>query len=516
MSHQHRLTLLALLLLGLVGLTGHPCWAQDDKDDPVVARMKRDIFFLASEDCEGRGVGTQGLDLAAEYIAAQFRKAGLKPGGVNGTYFQPFPFATGAQADGESTLVLRGPDGQKIALKQGVDFQVLNTSAPGKVSAPLVFAGYGVTARTIDYDDYKDLDVKGKAVITLRKLPRWNDMDKPFDGANKDALVALDVKQNGGERRQAAAVLLVNDTSELKDALSPFQPFRGISTVTTPFVQVKRAALEEAIKSGTGTSLADTEKAIDADLKPHSAPLKGWAIDLEVKIKRREIPVRNVVGYLDGAGPLANEIVVIGAHYDHLGYGGFGGGGAKDKIYFGADDNGSGSTSVIELARRFGALKDRTGRKLVFMTFTGEESGLVGSRHYARVAPLFPLKDTVAMVNLDMVGRLKEGKDGKQPTLYVGGRDSAKGLDAVVQKINPGFELANDRSVFTRSDHYSFYAQKIPVLFFFTGLHPEYHRPTDVPEKVNLPGLKRIVGFAERVVDHWRTDPNRPEYTPVK
>lgn len=578
---------LVLTLLFVVGLAAPQGWSQDGKNDPIVERMKKDIFFLASEECEGRGVGTQGLDLAAEYIAAQFRKAGLKPGGINGTYFQPFPYATGAVADGESTLSLTNPEGKKITLKQCVDFQVIGTSAPGKVSAPLVFAGYGVTARGIDYDDYKNLDAKGKAVVALRRVPRWTDKERPFDGANKGDLETLETKQNNGERNRAAAVILVNDSTELpKDNLTVLAVTKGLSTLSTPYVHIKRAAIEDAIKSSTGKSLADLEKAIDEDLKPQSAVLKGWSVDLEVKIKRKEVMVRNVIGYLDGAGPLADEIVVIGGHYDHVGYGAFGslgGVAAKGKIHFGADDNASGSTTVIELARRFAAIKERKGRKLVFMTFTAEESGLVGSRHYCKVAPLFPLKNTVAMFNLDMVGRvsprivkiddktvtvtyeegkktktyeladackfyrvgktskeeIKEGLQAKEfekvpakglsavlttdaknkvtsvhlkPELHVLGVDSSKGFDDLVKKSNPGFEVYYDRSVFGASDHFSFYAQKIPVLFLFTGLHQEYHRPTDIPEKIDLAGMKRVADFSERIIDHWRTDPKRPEF----
>src|SRR5262249_21329960 len=159
---------------------------------------------------------------------------------------------------------------------------------------------------------------KGKAIITIRRVPRWNDKEKPFDGPNKDAQGALEGKQNRGEQHRAVAVIVVNDASEAANdvLMPPFKSAFGISTVSTPFVQVKRAAIEEALKSGTGTGLAETEKAIDANLKPLSAALKGWSVELEVKIKRDEVRVRNVIGYLDGAGPLANEIIVVGAHYD--------------------------------------------------------------------------------------------------------------------------------------------------------------------------------------------------------
>jgi hypothetical protein len=511
---------LLLLALGLTGLIVQSIYAQDD---PAIERMRKDITFLASDECEGRGVGTLGLDLAAQYIAVQFSRAGLKPGGVNGTYFQPFPFATNAQLDGESTLVLSGKGEKERALKQGVDFQVLGTSAPGKLTAPIVFVGYGATARGISYDDYAGMDVKGKIVIALRRLPRWTDKEKPFDGVNKDELASLDVKLYRAQASKAAAIILVNDASEAKDELMPFAAMaKGITTTSIPFVQMKRGVLDDLLQSSIGKSLADVEKEIDKDLKPQSTVLGSWKLSMDVKVKRQETIVKNVIGYLDGSGPLADETIVVGAHYDHLGYGGPGSLAPKEKgkIHHGADDNGSGTTSVIELARRFGAMKDRQGRRMVFMTFSAEERGLIGSRHYCRVEPLFPLKNTAAMFNLDMVGRLKDPPENGKSKLLVLGTDSGKGFPELLNKLNPGFDLVKDGSVFGASDHFSFYQQKIPVLFFWTGTHPDYHRPTDTSDKINVAGMKRIADFSEKIIDHLRTDPKRPEYvqatTPFK
>ena len=519
MLAKYRLGLFLLLALAVAGLVGRAAFAQDA--DPIAERMKKDITFLASDECEGRGVGTLGLDLAAQYIAVHFKMSGLKPGGVNGTYFQPFPFCTNSQLDGDSGLTVHGPDGKNRSLKQGVDFQVLGTSAPCSLTAPVVFVGYGVTARGIAYDDYAGLDVKGKIVVALRRLPRWNDKEKPFDGANKDELAALENKQYRGQAAKAAAVILVNDASETKDDLIPFATMaKGIMTVSIPYVQMKREVLDEMLRSSTGKGLADVEKAIDADLKPHSSVLKKYSMTLNVKVKRQETMVKNVIGTLEGSGPLANEIIVVGAHYDHLGYGGGGSlapGQGKGKIHHGADDNGSGSTAVIELSRRFGAMKERQGRRMVFMTFTAEERGLIGSRHYCRVEPLFPLKDTAAMFNLDMVGRLKAPKDADSKSkLLILGTDSGKGFEDLVKKHNPGFDLVKDGSVFGASDHYSFFQQSVPVLFFWTGTHPDYHRPTDTSDKINVAGMKKITDFSESIIKELSTDPKRYEYVASK
>ena len=514
---KYRHDLLLLLALGLAGLIARTGLAQDD---PVIERMKKDITFLASDECEGRGVGTLGLDLAAQYIAVQFSHAGLKPAGVKGTYFQPFPYGSNAQLDGDSTFVLAGPDPSFVRLKQGVDFQVLGNSAAGKLSAPVVFVGYGVTAKGITYDDYAGLDVKDKIVIALRRVPRWNDKEKPFGGPSKDMLASLNFKLSNAQDHNAAAIILVNDATEATDNLIPFTMLAQEQSTkkSIPFVQMKRIVLNKILQESTGKSLQDLEKDIDADLKPHSSLLKNWQITLDVKVKRQETIVKNVIGVLEGSGPLANETIVVGAHYDHLGYGGVGSLAPKEKgkIQHGADDNGSGTTSVIELARRFGAMKEREGRRMVFMTFTAEERGLIGSRHYCQVDPLFPLKDTTAMFNLDMVGRLKEpAKDGKSKLLVLG-TASSKGFEELVLKLNPGFDIVKDGSVFGASDHYSFYQKNIPVLFFWTGTHPDYHRPTDTSDKINLAGMKRIVDFSERVINELRTDPKRPEFTPIK
>ncbi|HZZ79181.1 MAG TPA: M28 family peptidase [Gemmataceae bacterium] len=522
MSMKYRRLVLIALVLGLGAVFGQG-FAQDvKKEDPSLARMRKDITFLASDECEGRGVGTLGLDLAAQYIAVQFSHAGLKPGGVNGTFFQPFPFCTNAQLDGKSSMSII-TKGTTQALEQGKDFDVLGTSSSANLTAPVVFVGYGVTAKGIDYDDYAGQDVKGKIVIALRRLPRWKDAKRPFDGTHKDELAALESKQYRAQAAKAAAVILVNDATDAdKDAFIPFATTsRGIITVNIPFVQMKRAILDELLKSATGKSLAETEKAIDDNLKPQSATIKETQITLNVKVKRQETMVKNVIGVLEGSGPLANETIVVGAHYDHLGYGGFGslgGKNAKDKIHHGADDNGSGTTSVMELARRFGAMKDRQGRRMVFMTFTAEERGLIGSRHYARVEPLFSLKNTAAMFNLDMVGRLKDTglPDGAKPKLLALGMDSGKGFEDLVKKHNPGFDVVKDKSVFGASDHFSFYQQRIPVIFFWTGTHPDYHRPTDTSDKINVAGMKRIADYAEKIIDDLRTMPKRPEYVENK
>jgi Peptidase family M28/PDZ domain/PA domain len=506
-----------LFLLGL--LASAPLWA----DEAAEARLKKDITFLASDECEGRGVGTKGLDLAADYVAGQFAAAGLKPGAREGSYFQSFPYSRGAQLDGPATLVLDGPLGQTVTLKAGSDFQVSGLSGSGKVAAPVVFVGYGVTAPAIGYDDYAGVDVKGKIVIALRKVPRWTSKDAPFDGSRKDQHADMENKQALATINGALALILVNDSSDLADGdkLIPYaQLSRGVATFSLPFVQLRRNLAEEMFTASVGLGLRELEQSINRDLKPRSVPLPGWKVSLDVHVKRTVIPVKNIVGVLEGSGPLAKETLVIGAHYDHLGYGGPGSlAKNKDKaIHHGADDNGSGTTALMELARRFGADKNREGRRLVFIAFTAEESGLIGSRYYCRRHPLFPLNDTVAMVNLDMVGRLRTDDKSGKGKLLIEGAGTAKSFDAMLEGLNPGFQLSKRpgaSGLFGSSDHESFYDAHVPVVFLWTGTHEDYHRPSDTSDKINVNGMSRIVDYAQKIVAKLSTDTARPEYVAI-
>jgi hypothetical protein len=188
-------------------------------------------------------------------------------------------------------------------------------------------------------------------------------------------------------------------------------------------------------------------------------------------------------------------------------------------IHHGADDNGSGTTALLELARRYGALKERQGRRLVFIAFTAEESGLIGSQYYCRRNPLFALKDTVAMVNLDMVGRLRSDPKSGKEKLTIEGTGTAKEFDAMLEKLNPGFQLNKKPGGFGPSDHDSFCRQNIPVVFFFTGFHDkgsdDYHKPTDTADKINVTGMDKIVEYAEKVIVKLATDPARPQFVVV-
>jgi hypothetical protein len=509
-------------LAGLLVLAGVRAAADNETSE---ARMRRDITYLASDECEGRGPGTKGIDLAAQYIAEQFKKAGLKPGGPDGSYFQPFKISSGpGRLVGTGELVLRGPLGQTIQLRPGQDFTAIGGNGNNIVSAPLVFAAHGVVAPKLEYDDYKGLDVAGKIVVLLRRVPRWDNKDTPFGGSEgeKARLAALTTKFNTAAARKAAAVLLVNNSADVPegDELIDFEAM-PLGSVPLPVFHVRRAALDPVLLSSLGKGVRELEEDINRDLKAHGAPLPEWSARLDATMDREPFAVKNVIGVLEGAGPLADETVVVGAHYDHLGYGGWGslaGKTNKKQIHHGADDNGSGTTGVIELARRFGALKDRQGRRIVFMTFAGEERGLLGSAHYCNKDPQFPLEKTVAMVNLDMIGRLRPDKKSGKDRLIVEGVQTAKEFEDLIERFNKkhGFTLTKRAGNSPYSDHASFYRKKVPILFLWTDTHENYHKPSDTADRINVKGMRQITDLAEELLTHFATVAERPEYLVIK
>lgn len=490
--------------------------------DVSLERMKKDIFFLAGEECAGRGVGTPGIDKAADHIAATFKAAGLEPG-VGDSYFQPFSFPTRARLGTPNKATLTLKDAAATELKLTDEVSVLGTSASGPFKGELVFAGYGLSIDTakVKYDDYAGLDVKGKIVVVLRKTPKAEQKDNPFTGDLENA-AALVAKIELAVKNGAIGIVFANDSTYGKqgDVLMDLRRSGG-EVAKIPVLQVKRSVVEKLIAS-QGKKLEEIEKAIDKDLKPMSMPLAGCSLDGTVTIARDPIQAKNVVGILPGSGPLADETIVIGAHYDHLGtssQGSLGGAAAQGKIHYGADDNASGTTGLLELARRFGSMKNRYGRRIVFVAFSGEEMGLHGSKYYAD-KPVIPLEKTVFMLNMDMIGRAATVEEMGKKKLRViasgvGTSDSfSKLCDAINTHID--FKLLKTEPGTGPSDHNSFYVKKIPVLFIHTGTHKDYHKPTDTPDKAELNGMLKIADFCEAIAAHMTTVPEKPNYLVTK
>jgi hypothetical protein len=506
-----------LALIGAASLLPAPARAEGKL--AVEERLRRDVTYLASAECEGRGVQTKGINLAADYIARAFKDAGLKPAVPSGDYFQPFTMTGNAVEGNPNELAFTGPQGQRIVFARNEHFRPVGLSGKGQLSAPLVLVGYGVTADNVGYDDYRNMDVAGKVVVILRKTPRPDNAQTPFDGDQSAFHAGLETKLVKADLHKAAAVLFVNDyqTAASSDPLMTFEYTAASgSPAKIPVLHVRRSVIDNVLSSSLGKSLPEVEAEIDRTLRPQSAALAGWTADLKVNVERPQIPVKNVVGVIEGSGRLANETIVIGAHYDHLGYGGDRNSLASDKrpaIHHGADDNASGTTVLLELARRYGK-REATGdrRRLVFIAFSAEEVGLLGSAHYCK-KPLFPLESTAAMVNLDMVGRLRPSKTGKDQ-VYVEGSGTAKQfgdlLDQLAQKYN--LDMVKSPSGNGPSDHASFYAQKIPVLFYWTGNHNDYHKPSDTADKINIAGLYKITQLSDDTITHLASTAERPDY----
>jgi len=541
------------------------------EDAATVGRLKNDLQTIASDEYEGRGIGTQGLDLAADYVRREFAAAGLEMNAVENGPFQTFEVLDKVELGSPNELVLTGPGGARIVQKLDTDFRPMSISGSGETSAPLVFAGYGIESKDPAYDDFEGLDVKGKTVVMLRRTPQQDRNDGLFGGPHSRSgrVAALKTKLSNAQRRGAAAVVLVNDgytgdsalaglqeklgkakdaivtaagpfaaetdgpqTGERKalaDALThlkrlneqvashdsdPLDKFGSNGTPSAgaiPVLQVKRSVIDSVLIVALGKRLADIEKQIDETGKPASAPLMNWTADITANVDMKMASVKNVIGVLPGKGSLADETVVVGAHYDHLGYGGDGSlqVGSRD-IHNGADDNASGTVSLLELARRLKRLDAPSRRRIVFIAFTGEERGLLGSAAYVR-SPAFPLESTVAMINLDMVGRLKDDK------LTVFGTDTSKEWNSVIDKgaEKQSLQIIKKPEGFGPSDHSSFYAKQIPVLHLFTGTHAEYHRPNDDAPLINYEGMERIVRFTEQLIDWAATSTARPSYVEV-
>ena len=470
---------------------------------PAARAMKESLAYLASDELDGRGIDTPGLNLAAAFVAGNFHGAGLQPLPGMADYFQRFDMTTADGVAPETTLSLNG---KSLKLKE--DYSPLSFSAEKTFDAPAVFVGYGITSEERHYDDYAGVDVKGKVAVAWRFEPVGKDGKSKFAKDDWSDLAHLDAKAKNAADHGAVALVLINPPLfKGMDTLLPFaREFMG-ATSAIPLIHLKRTIGDTLIQQGTGVEAKTLQGRIDEQTSPNSLALTDSAISGRVAVKRTIRPLKNVIAYLPGVGPRADEYVIVGAHYDHLGRGGFGSLSPKSReIHSGADDNGSGTAAVIELAQEYAA-RARAGqfplRSIVFMAFTAEEEGLIGSAHFVSHPPL-PLDKVVAMLNLDMVGRMRD------ETLYVGGAGTAASLEKILTEADRNSPIQiKDIGKGGRgpSDHMSFAMKKIPVLFFFTGLHGDYHRPTDKIEKINFNGMAQIVDLSSRVIDRLAAMP---------
>jgi aminopeptidase YwaD len=545
-------------------------FAQQPSTTPSVDRLRKDVTYLASDALDGRRTGTQGANDAAQYIAGEFSLLGLRPGmqtakaarrrGDNrARYLQPFPYVSKVELGKGNALALNGHPVDGVATRLGEDWMPLGFSSNGSITAAtVVFAGYGISSSELKYDDYAVSNGKDRVAVVFAGTPDGDNPHGQFVQAGQIRFKVAAARAAG-----ARALIIISKEESLKDDRMSRLSYDNAGEAGIPVVVISRKLATSLLgnlsdyEKGADVRTLDSNLGVKDVASPEAdalakrmtmrLPPGGVSVTLRTDVVRRESPSHNVIGILPGSDPkLKDEAIVIGAHYDHLGRGGQGSlAQSEGEIHHGADDNASGTSALIELARMFSTQRPKPRRTIVFIAFSGEEEGLIGSNYYVN-HPVVPVANTVAMINLDMVGRLNAKK------LTIGGVGTAQEWRSMLEAenlvhsttvslnapaIEPGTSApnlpivvgANGRPVLTQdrskqfaitlnedgfgpSDHSSFYAKQIPVLFFWTGTHADYHKPSDTAEKINYDGLARITSFVANIVRDIDQSDRRPTF----
>jgi hypothetical protein len=494
-------------------------------------RITRHIQFLTSDKLQGRRAGTPEADAAAAYIEKEFRDYGLKPASSAG-FLRPFNFVSAVKLGEHNAFQAKSKDGTGN-FKVGEEFMPLAFSPSEPAAGEVVFVGYGISAPELQFDSYAGADPKGKIVMILRGSP---DGDNPHGRFADYTQPGLEIQNKTLKAREkgASGVIFVSAEKNFRDdRLSRLRHDLNFldSGITT--VVISRDAASSILGS-SHASLADPEARAK---EPASAfAIKDVSVEFKTDVVKINGKSANVVGVLPGSDPqLASEYVIIGAHYDHLGLGGSESLAAnpEGQIHHGADDNASGTSALLELARVLASERGTIKRSIVFIAFSGEELGLLGSGAYTK-NPILPLASTVAMLNMDMIGRLRNR------SLFIGGVGTSPAWKPLLEKLNGNqqstaerqpeayrtgghgsgsgsrFQLSFGEDGFGPSDHQSFYVRDIPVLFLFTGSHEDYHKPTDTADKINAEGLRQVAEFVREIAVAVANEPQRIAFTKVK
>ncbi|HEX6083523.1 MAG TPA: M20/M25/M40 family metallo-hydrolase [Thermoanaerobaculia bacterium] len=453
------------------------------------------IRALSADAMEGRGLGTKGLEHAAAYIEKELRAAKLEPA-FGKSYRQKFPVKMG---------VSRGPDNRIDGLSAD-EWTPLGFSSAGAFEGKIAFVGYGIEAAPLNYRELEGVDLKGKVALMLRYEPQERDEQSPFDGKKPSRWSAMRYKAMQARERGAVAVVFVTGPlqDEGKDKIPALTNDGPESPAGIPIIQVKTSTAQKWV------DLAQFQKDVDADLKPRSrvldVTLKG-----NVDVNATYADGVNVAGTIPGAGTLKNETIVVGAHYDHLGYGGKGSMRPNDSaIHNGADDNASGTAAVLVAAKKLrdSMMKLKNRRTIVVALFSAEEMGLGGSSYFVANSPVQNVK---AMINLDMVGAMKDGK------VVALGAESAPEWKALLDAAGTALKLdvSSGGDGYGPSDQTSFYAKQIPVLHFFTGTHERYHTPDDDADAINFAGAAKVADLTAHVASSLAKGDTNPTYARV-
>lgn len=448
------------------------------------------VKFLASDSLKGRKPGTPEADIAASYIRDRFRAAGLTLPADNG--YQYFDIITSVSLGVHNLLNL--PDYQGILQK---DFIPVPYSSDGALIAPVVFAGYGFDINTdsLKWNDYQDIDVKGKWVMLFRADPELDNNDSkfiPYSDLRGKILVARD--------HGAGGVLVVTPAAlDKDDKLIPLRSENNDVTSGIPVINIKRELADRMLKI-KGLSSDSLEKKINRSKTAFSAELPV-VLEASAELVMERARTENVIGMIEGSDSLLKqEYIVVGAHYDHLGFGGQGSGSRMPDtvaVHNGADDNASGTALVLELAEKLSSMKYDLGRSIVFISFSAEEMGLIGSRYFID-HPVVDLKKITAMFNFDMVGRFDTSKN----SISVSGTGTSAESDSLLKQFETSvpFAVVHSPDGYGPSDHAAFYSANIPVFYFTTGAHTDYHTPFDDAGKLDYETEKKIGELAVRMI----------------
>lgn len=515
-----------------------PPRAQPGYDSIQAARLKADLTFLASDPLQGRRSLQPGSDIAIQWIASEFAKAGLRPL-VGDSYLQPVPLIEYTADRNGSSMTVRhagesrtyGPPDAAGAFQHEI-----------AVSGPLVFVGYGITAPELNYDDYAGIDAKGKVVLMFTHEPQEADPGSIFNGKGNTRYANGYAKVLNAQRHGAVAALSMADPSHPAAPPPQRQPGQGRAQQFASRPQIPPEALAEGgadipvftisaklaadLFQSAGRNPAEVEAAINSRCAPASFAIPDTTIDLRTVVSERKRAVSyNLAGLLEGSDPrLKAETIVFSGHYDHIGIGPLG-------VYHGADDNGSGTAGVVELAHAFAANPVKPRRSLLFIVFAAEERGLLGSHYYVS-HPLRPLDTTRAQINFDMIGRNEAPVNPNVPEpgispdtsneLGLIGTDYSPDYRAAVEaanravglKLNYKWDLDSTQNVLFRSDEYPFLLHDVPAVWWFTGFHPDYHQVTDTVEKINFEKMTKILKLAYLAGFEFADGANAPRFEP--
>jgi len=478
----------------------------------LIEKLKANVKFLSSDELEGRYAGTPGIEKAATFITEQFAKNGLKMFGSS--YTQNFDVPIEGQLDSTSFIDMAvfvpkpGVPNDKIKprsnkLGAGSEWLHLGWSKSGVANGELAFVGYGISAKELSYNDYEEIDVKGKVVICLTSSPDGDKKDSKFGKYTSYTSKTLKAQEMG-----AVGIIFLKiqgDSANVFDNLD----YYDASYIKIPVVQANRFAINRFFPRNA--DLVTSEKEINNTKKPKSFILPNVTCNINMKINMKQTSTSNLFGYFEGSdSALKSEYVVVGAHYDHLGLRKprNSKSGAKE-IHNGADDNASGTTAMLELMERFG--KEKPKRSMIFIAFAAEEMGILGSKHFVANPPI-KLETISSMLNLDMVGM------SKKDSVEIWGLGTADEFDAIVNKTTDaqGLKITKVQTGKGPSDHSSFAKKNIPVLMFFSGFHPNYHQPTDDWDKLNYDGMSKIVNAATEIAKEMANLTVRPVFKEVK